>query len=134
MPMPSSRSWSSPVAKKSPKQTLRQAIAAANRGKHERAIMEAVKLAGVAKPMTEYKFHLDRKWRFDYAWPCVHVAIEVNGGGGRGRHNTVIGATRDAEKLNAAVVMGWRVLTYTVVSIKDVDQIAKDLKALLTGV
>lgn len=128
------------MAKKSPKQTLRAAIAAANRGKHHKAIAEAVRLAGFPIPTMEYKFHPDRKWRFDYCWlvagknGTVKIAIEVNGGGGRGRHNTVIGATKDAEKINAAVVMGWKVLIYTVVSIKDVEQIANDLRMLLTSV
>lgn len=120
--------------KRKPPKSIRQQIAAANRNKHSGAIALAVKIAGVPKPVAEYCFCPGRKWRFDFAWPCARVAIEVNGGGARGRHNTITGATKDAEKLNAAACLGWRVLVYTAISVKDVNKIADDLKAILTGV
>ena len=37
-------------------------------------------------PIAEYYFFKGRKWRFDFAWPAVKVAIEIDGGilsGGR---------------------------------------------------
>lgn len=57
----------------------------------------------------EYRFHPTRRWRFDVAFPSVKLAIEVDG---RGRHQTVIGVRADCEKLNAATLMGWRVLRF----------------------
>lgn len=113
----------------SPKTVLRKAKAEANRKKHTGRIMLAAAIAEVRMPDAEHRFHPERKWRFDFAWPEAKLAIEVNGGGSRGRHNTVMGATRDAEKLNAAQTLGWAVLQYTVVSVKNAEAIAADIKA-----
>lgn len=56
---------------------------------------------------TEYRFHPVRKWRFDFAFPSVRLAIEVDGRGHfRGNHIT------DYEKQNEAVRLGWRVLRF----------------------
>ena len=59
---------------------------------------------------SEYKFHPDRKWRFDFAFPSIKIAVEVEG---RGRHQSFSGFEADAEKYNAAIKLGWRVLRYT---------------------
>ena len=62
----------------------------------------------------EYLFALPRRWRFDFAWPEQKVAVELPGGKWmRGRHQRPIGFQRDLEKANAAVLAGWRVLSYT---------------------
>ena len=65
------------------------------------------------EPQPEYRFHAERKWRFDWAWPEQRVAVEVNGEAwntkGGGRH----GKAADLEKLNAAQAAGWRVFQYT---------------------
>lgn len=110
-----------------PAQILRRAKAARNREKHTAAIMRACEMASQPMPEREYRFHPERKWRFDFAWPEHRLAIEVNGGGSRGRHNTIAGATADAEKNNEAVLLGWRVLVYTAKSIRDVERIACDV-------
>jgi hypothetical protein len=58
----------------------------------------------------EYRFDLDRKWRFDFAHPASMTAIELEGGvwtGGahnRGRH-----FLSDCEKYNTAALLGWTV-------------------------
>jgi hypothetical protein len=59
---------------------------------------------------TEYKFHPSRMWRFDYAWPSIKAALEVEGSPGRGRHTHAGGFERDVEKYNAATVLGWHVV------------------------
>lgn len=62
----------------------------------------------------EYRFHEVRKWRFDYAFPDVKVAIEVDGAvWTQGRHTRGAGYLGDMEKLNTAVSMGWLVLRIT---------------------
>lgn len=65
---------------------------------------------------TEHRFHAERLWRFDFAWPTVLVAVEIEGGTWgrrRGRHTTGSGHQRDCEKYNAAAIDGWCVLRYT---------------------
>jgi very-short-patch-repair endonuclease len=60
----------------------------------------------------EYKFHVERKWRFDWAAPAIKLAIEFEGGifNPNGDHRSVKGIKRDVEKYNAAAAMGWRVI------------------------
>jgi hypothetical protein len=65
-------------------------------------------------PETEYKFCPDRRWRFDYAYPQIKLAIEQEGGvWSGGRHTSGAGFIKDMEKYNKAVILGWRVLRYT---------------------
>lgn len=62
----------------------------------------------------EYKFHPERKWRFDYAIPKYKIALEVEGGvWTRGRHTRPKGFLSDMEKYNTATLYGWRVFRTT---------------------
>lgn len=62
----------------------------------------------------EYKFHPERKWRFDYAVPEHKIALEVEGGvWTSGRHTRPQGFLGDIEKYNTATLMGWRVFRTT---------------------
>lgn len=63
----------------------------------------------------EYKFHPTRKWMFDFAWPAIKLAVEVEGGTkfGKSRHSRGSGFEGDCEKYNAAIMLGWRILRYT---------------------
>lgn len=62
----------------------------------------------------EHRFHPTRRWRFDFAIPAKFIAIEIDGGiWTRGRHTRGAGMVADMEKLNAAAVLGWRVLRFT---------------------
>ena len=63
----------------------------------------------------EHYFAKPRRWRFDLAFPDQLVAIEYQGtvAGGRGGHQTRIGLTRDTEKHNHAMMLGWRVVYVT---------------------
>ena len=62
----------------------------------------------------EYKFHPERRWRFDYAIPEHKIALEVEGGvWTQGRHTRPQGFLGDIEKYNAATLMGWRVFRTT---------------------
>lgn len=66
---------------------------------------------GLPAPVFEHKFHPDRKWRFDMAWPEHKLACEVDGGlfvnGGHSRGKAREG---DYEKDAHALMLGWRVL------------------------
>ncbi len=82
-----------------------------------------LKIAGLPEPKREYKFHDVRKWRFDFAWPELMIAVEVEGvthfGNNKngtmkiGRHQTAKGYEADCEKYNAAALAGWKVFRFT---------------------
>jgi hypothetical protein len=62
----------------------------------------------------EYRFHPERKWRFDFAHLESWTAIELEGGvWSHGAHSRGKGFTEDCEKYNAAQALGWRVYRYT---------------------
>jgi hypothetical protein len=65
-------------------------------------------------PVAEYRFHVERKWRFDFAYPAIKVAVEIEGGAWtRGRHTRGKGFILDCEKYNEAQIRGWKVLKFT---------------------
>lgn len=65
-------------------------------------------------PEREYRFHGQRRWRFDFAWPDQMLAVEIEGGiWTNGRHTRGSGYEADAEKYNAAAELGWTVLRFT---------------------
>lgn len=67
--------------------------------------------AGIGAPLTEYRFHPERRWRFDYAWPGMKLALEVEGGMWvMGRHNRGSGQVKDLEKYSEAAILGWRIV------------------------
>ncbi len=88
---------------------------------------------GIPEPEFEYRFHPDRKWRFDLSWPKYDreirdgngavvaiqtlnnaaggLALEVQGGiFSRGRHTQGAALIKEWEKLNRAAELGWRVI------------------------
>lgn len=78
--------------------------------------------------VTEFQFLPNRKFRFDWAIPSLKIAIEYEGiFSEKSRHTTFSGYSRDAEKYNAAVAGGWRVLRYTAGTYK---QLLTDLNNL----
>lgn len=79
----------------------------------------------------EHRFHPERRWEFDFAWPEHHLAVEIDGGQWvrtGGRHNR----DSDREKLNQAAVYGWRVLRYSGAMLKRpvivIDEVLQALK------
>jgi very-short-patch-repair endonuclease len=73
--------------------------------------VELIKNTGLPIPEREYRFHNERKWRFDYAYPEIKLAIEIEGGiYNRKAHGSITGIKRDIEKYTAAAVLGWRII------------------------
>ena len=65
---------------------------------------------GLPLPVLEFKFHPQRRWRFDYAWPEQMVCLEQEGGiWTGGRHTRGAGYLADIAKYNAATLAGWSV-------------------------
>ena len=66
------------------------------------------------KPDLEYRFHPVRKWRFDYCWPKLALAVEFEGGiFVQGGHNRPMIYTDNCEKYNSAALLGYTVLRFT---------------------
>lgn len=40
-------------------------------------LLTQVRAAGLPAPVTEHRFHPVRRWRFDFAWPDEHLALEI---------------------------------------------------------
>jgi very-short-patch-repair endonuclease len=92
-----------------------------------------LKAAKVPEPETEFRFHPTRRWRFDLAWPDLMLAMEVDGGHWvNGRHTRPQGFANDLEKMNAAVLLGWRVLRFTSDQVKDGTAL-QTIEAALAG-
>jgi hypothetical protein len=89
---------------------------------------------GLPRPVPEYRFHPDRKWRFDYAWPKRKVALEIEGGvWTKGRHTRGKGFIKDIEKYNAATLAGWKILRCVPSDVKDESIFALLKRALTKG-
>jgi len=81
---------------------------------HFEALLFQLQMSGLPAPQREYLFHKRRKWRFDFAWPDLMIAVEVEGGvWSNGRHVRGEGYEKDCEKYNEAQMMGWMVLRFT---------------------
>ena len=76
-------------------------------------------LQGLPPYVTEHRFHPTRRWRFDYCWPELKIAVEVHGGTyTNGRHTRGLGFTGDREKMNEAAIYGWTVLEVTTAHVR----------------
>lgn len=88
-------------------------------------LAQQLDLAKIDGWVTEHRFHPERQWRFDFAWPAILVAVEVEGQvHGRpctrcgkmlagGRHTRGKGFEADCVKYNEAMRLGWRVIRVT---------------------
>ena len=62
----------------------------------------------------QHRFHLTRRWRYDFAWPVYRVACEVQGGTWtQGGHVRGLQFARDREKMAEAQIAGWIVVEVT---------------------
>lgn len=78
-----------------------------------------IQLIELPEPEREYRF-CERRWRFDFCWPDLMIAAEVEGGTWtRGRHTRGKGFENDCEKYNAAALDGWRVFRFTSNMVRD---------------
>ena len=86
----------------------------------EEQFSELLSALGVSEWVTQHKFHPTRKWRFDFAWPDLKLACEIDGGiFSRGRHVNPRGFIADCEKSNEATRLGWRLFRFPVVGGKE---------------
>lgn len=78
----------------------------------------------------EHQFDQQRKWRFDFAFPAIKIAVEYEGGifMDRSGHNSHTGIQRDIEKYNRAQALGWKIVRCTA---KDYTTVPKSLNDLV---
>ena len=75
----------------------------------------------------EYRFHPQRRWRFDWCIESLKVAFEYEGiYSQQSRHTNRNGYSKDTEKYNAAAALGWKVFRYTALTYQNLEN---DLKA-----
>lgn len=80
----------------------------------------------------EFIFHPTRKWRFDYAWTDIKVALEIHGGVfTNGRHTRGKGFSEDKVKMNSAQLLGWIVIEATTAQVKN-GQMLKWIKEAIS--
>jgi very-short-patch-repair endonuclease len=82
----------------------------------------------------ECRFDPSRRWRADFVIPSMHkspLLIEIDGGTWTGgRHVTGSGHASDAEKRNAAVLLGYRPLTFSPAQVESGEALQTIEKAL----
>ena len=76
-----------------------------------RLFLASLAFRGVSRPLSELAFDPNRRWRLDYAFPAVRLAVEQEGIGGR--HQRTAGFLKDMEKYNALTLAGWSLLRFT---------------------
>jgi len=99
-------------------------IAKAKRTALEDAYLASIRALGVPEPMREYRFAFPRRWRFDFLYLGQMLAIEIQGGThlhGRRSHAGKEGYEEDCRKRNTAILLGWRVLTFTRDMVKSLE-------------
>ena len=78
--------------------------------KYEEELALQIRLTKLEPPKREHRFHDERRWRFDFAWPHLLFAVEVEGITHQGgRHQRVEGFENDLEKYQSAMLRGWTV-------------------------
>ncbi len=90
--------------------------------------------AGIPKPERELVFARPRRWRFDFAWPDLLLAVEVEGisPGFGSRHQRIGGFLKDCEKYEAAVLGGWMVYRVPTTWIeREPNRVIRNIKSLV---
>jgi len=84
------------------------------------AELVGINLSELPEHKKEFIFHPVRKWRFDYAWVDIKVALEIHGGiFTNGRHTRGKGFSEDKVKMNSAQLLGWTVIEATTAQVKN---------------
>lgn len=76
--------------------------------KAEATLALHLKLYGIAA-VEQHRFCPERRYRFDFCWPDLMLAVEVEGGA----HGIRKQYQHDVERHNVAMLLGWRVLRFT---------------------
>ena len=85
--------------------------------------IQVICLTSKEKFVKEHKFLTDRKFKFDWAFPDLKIAIEYEGVfSAKSRHTQKAGYSKDCEKYNLASINGWQLLRYTALNYKNLKE------------
>lgn len=99
--------------------TERPTMKTSRRFDYADTLKQQIALVGLPEPIRDHRFDPIRRWLMDLAWPVFMVSCEVDGNewaqtnGKRGRHGGGKGMQSDCEKLNAALLAGWKPYRFT---------------------
>lgn len=83
-------------------------------------LLRKMREAQLPEPECEHRFLPGKQWRFDFAFPALRLAAEVEGGTWQGGgHNRGRYYGRDCLKYTVAALHGWRVLRFTSDMVRD---------------
>lgn len=117
----------------------------APRNAHEELFALHVRASKLPAPQREHRFHPERAWRLDFAWPDLMLAVEIEGGvHGRpcktcgdvkagGRHTRGDGFAEDCRKYAEAMLLGWKVLRVTTEMVSRGEAIALTQRMMEVG-
>lgn len=77
---------------------------------------------GIKNFVRQFKWHPERKFLADFAWPELKLIVEVQGGvhiRGARSHTGRKGYEQDRARTNEAVILGYRILEFTPHQIKN---------------
>jgi hypothetical protein len=119
-----------------PKKTLRQAQAKRNKDKHELVFLDKwrERWPHLPEPTRDFTFPKrkpgprSKHWKLDWGWgDPLFCAVELHGGGGRGRHLRLTGHDTDCRKLNDCNWAGIRCFQYNVIGMKNMDDVVEEV-------
>lgn len=112
---------STPQQRTAAAQVLRLAQLREERERLVLAVLQQLECRSLASLFVrEYRFHTDRRWRFDLYAHSARLAVELHGGiFSAGRHVRPKGFQDDRAKVNAATELGIAVLEYWPQAIAD---------------
>ena len=98
----------------------------------EKDFIESVFKKMKLKVIPEYKFVPGRKFRADWFILDKNILVEYEGlMSKKSRHTTVTGFTNDSTKYNYATVLGYRLLRYTALNYKNINEDLRQLICIL---
>lgn len=85
----------------------------------EDRLAEQIAQANLPEPERQYRYIPGRQFAADFAWPARRVLLEVQGGihqtrdGRKRAHGSETGIKRDIDRLNLAMLAGWKLYRIT---------------------
>lgn len=97
--------------------TVKRATTRKPKTDYKAIFLTHLRMAKIPEPVCEFRFHEVRKWRFDFCWLDLKVAVEYQGlnwkGGGNSGHQSIDGMRNDCEKFTEASLSGWTLILIT---------------------